>query len=102
MPAETKQAIAQACAIVGKLSADKSAREIAEAMDKRRRNMASIHSDCIEIGEERGKKIGEKIGKRKKTVEIAKNCLRKKMSHADVAEGTGLSLDEVKRLAADL
>jgi hypothetical protein len=33
---------------------------------------------------------------------VAKNALRKKMPLEDIADLTGLSLEEVKRLAADL
>ena len=35
-------------------------------------------------------------------LEIAHNLLRKKMSYEDVADATGLSLEEVKQLAVDL
>jgi predicted transposase/invertase (TIGR01784 family) len=33
---------------------------------------------------------------------VVKNLLRKNMSHEDIADATGLSLEEVKKLAADL
>ncbi|MDR2368984.1 MAG: hypothetical protein LBF58_12935 [Deltaproteobacteria bacterium] len=94
MPAEKNPAIGEAWAFIEKLSADDTARAIAEAMDKKRLDMASREAEAMESGKE--------IGKREQAVKIAKNLLLGKMSHAKVAETTDLSLDEVNRLAADL
>ena len=65
-------------------------------------------AEGIAIGEERGKAegiaIGEERGKAlgmtEKTIKIAKNLLNMQMPQCDIAEATGLSLEEVRQLAS--
>jgi predicted transposase YdaD len=60
----------------------------------------------LQIGRQEGLQIGEQKGRQEGRQEglylAARNALRKRMSHDDVADLTGLSLEEVERLAADV
>jgi predicted transposase/invertase (TIGR01784 family) len=47
-------------------------------------------------------KQGRQEGRQAGIIEVARNLLRDKMPADAVSRATGLSLDEVKRLAADL
>jgi predicted transposase/invertase (TIGR01784 family) len=55
-------------------------------------------------GEQKGLREGERKGlregERKGKLEVAKNLLGKKVSAGDIADVTGLSLEEVKNLEA--
>jgi flagellar biosynthesis/type III secretory pathway protein FliH len=53
-------------------------------------------------GRMEGIQIGEQKGRQEGLCIVARNALRKQMSHDDVAELTGLSLEDVQRLASDL
>jgi predicted transposase/invertase (TIGR01784 family) len=46
-----------------------------------------------------GRQEGLQEGRQEEKKEVAKNLLRKKLSFDDIADATGLSLEEVKRLA---
>ena len=43
-----------------------------------------------------------KQGQKEKALEVARNALRKNIEHAEISELTGLSIEDVKRLAIDL
>ncbi|MBD0401564.1 Rpn family recombination-promoting nuclease/putative transposase [Flammeovirga sp. EKP202] len=45
------------------------------------------------------REIGQEIGEKKKAIETAKNFLQMNLSIEQVAEGTGLSIEEVKEIA---
>ena len=64
------------------------------------RGKAEGKAEGIAIGEKRGKKLGKALGMTEKAVKIAKNLLKMQMPQSDIAKATGLSLEEVKRLAS--
>jgi predicted transposase/invertase (TIGR01784 family) len=90
MTAQTSPAIAEAWGVIQYLSADEESRLLAEYEEMARRDEADRQKGAYAKGRQEGKQ------------EVAGNLLRKKISVADVADVTGLSMDEVKRLAADL
>jgi predicted transposase/invertase (TIGR01784 family) len=88
---QTSPAIAEAWGVIKHLSADESARMIAESREKARRDM--------EAYQETGRREGLREGQQKKTLEVARNALREKLPIETIMKLTGLSLDEVKRLS---
>ena len=54
--------------------------------------------DARKAGLREGMEKGRLAGERKKAIETAKNLLKKNISAEIIAECTGLSLEEVKRL----
>ena len=65
-----------------------------EIEDAKKEGIEKGKAEGIEEGIEKGKNIGTK----EKTIEIAKNMLKKKMSIKDISEITGLTEDEVRLL----
>ena len=92
--AQTSPAINEAWGVIKVLSGDERARAVAEAREKARMDMDSLLGDARYEGRQEGRQE-EKLG-------IASNLLRKKMPYEDIADATGLSLEEIKLLAADL
>ena len=90
MAAQTNPAIAEAWGVIKYLSADEESRRLAEYEEMARRDEADRQKGAYSQGRQEEK------------LEIARNALLKKMSHADIADLTGLSLEEVKKLAADM
>ena len=76
--------------VIKYLSGDEQTRALAEAREKARMDMDSWLSDARHEGLQEG------------MVTVARNALRRKMSHAEIADLTGLSLDEIKQLVADM
>jgi predicted transposase/invertase (TIGR01784 family) len=91
---QTSPAIAEAWGVIKHLSADESARMIAESREKGRMDMEAYR----ETGRREGLREGEQKGK----LEVARNLLRKKLSADDISDATGLSIEEVKKLTASL
>ena len=83
--AETSPAIKEAWGVIQYLSGDERARAEAEAREKARMDLDSM--------------IGE--AKRKSIIEIARNLLRENSPVDFIAKVTGLTLEQVKRLAED-
>ena len=96
--AQTNPAIEEAWGVIKVLSGDEQARALAEAREKARMDMDSWLDDARHEGREEGRQEGREEG----IYSVAKNALRKKMDHEAIVELTGLSLEEVKKLAADL
>jgi predicted transposase/invertase (TIGR01784 family) len=96
--AQTSPAIAEAWGVIRHLSADESARMIAESREKGRMDMEAYR----ETGRREGLLEGEQKGLHEGKQEVARNLLRKKLSAADIAEATGLSVEEVGQLASSL
>ena len=96
--AQTNPAIDAAWGVIKVLSGDERARALAEAREKARMDLDSWLGDARYEGRQEGLQEGRQEG----IFEVARNLLRKKMSHDDIVDATGLSLEEVKRLAADL
>jgi predicted transposase YdaD len=53
----------------------------------------------VKIGEERGIKIGEARGKAEERLAIARNMLELELPLETIIKATGLSSDEIKKLA---
>ena len=87
---QTNPAILEAWGVIKVLSGDERARAIAEAREKARMDLNSM------IGEAKRK------GRQEEKIEIARNLLREKTPAEVVAKATGLTLEEVNRLADDL
>jgi predicted transposase/invertase (TIGR01784 family) len=49
-----------------------------------------------------GLQEGRQEGRQEERLAVAANALRKRMSHEDIAELTGLSLEEINHIAADI
>ena len=92
------------------LSGDERARAVAEAREKARMDLDSWLGDAmyegrqegLQEGRQEGRQEGELKGRQEEKLGIAHNLLQKKMSYEDIADATGLSSEEVKKLAADL
>ena len=89
----TNPAIKEACDMVIYLSGDERERAIAEAIEKSRRDHEAYLSDARYEGLQEGLEKGK--------LEVARNLLREKVSFDTISKTTGLSLEEVKRLAAE-
>jgi predicted transposase/invertase (TIGR01784 family) len=92
--AQTSPAISDAWGVIKILSGDERARALADAREKHLMDMASYMDDARYEGRQEGVQEG--------VMKVARNLLLKKMPHADVADATGLSLEEVKNLASGL
>ena len=95
---QASPAIEKAWGMIKVLSGDERARALAEAREKARMDMDSLLGDARYEGEQEGLQKGLQEG----MYSVAQKALRKKMDHDAIVELTGLSLEEVKRLAADL
>ena len=91
---QTSPVIKEACGMVRYLSGDERNRALAEAREKARMDLDSWLGDARHEGRQEGLKEGQ--------LKIARNLLRKKMSHDNIVDATGLSFEDVKQLAADL
>jgi predicted transposase/invertase (TIGR01784 family) len=98
MLAQTNPAIAEAWGVIKHLSADESARMIAEAREKAYRDMVSAEASA----HNKGLQEGLQKGRQEEKFAVAKKLLRMKMPVDDIVKATGLPLDEVKQLAANL
>ena len=94
---QTNPAIAEAWGVIKVLSADEEARLLAESRDKARMDFEDRYDGAYREGEQ----IGEQRGRQKERRELALNALRKNMPHEDIADLTGLSLDEIRQIAAE-
>ena len=93
MTAQTRPAIAEAWGVIQYLSADEEARLLAEYEEMARRDEADRQKGAYKKGLQEGRQEG--------IHDVARKLLRKAMSYEDIVDTTGLSLEEVKRLAAD-
>jgi predicted transposase/invertase (TIGR01784 family) len=84
--AQTNPAINEAWGVIKVLSGDEQARAMAEAREKAQMDMDSLLSDTLYDGK----------------LEIARNLLKEKTSIDVIVRATGLTFEEVKKLAADL
>ena len=100
--AQTSPAIKEAWGTIKVLSGDERARALAEAREKARMDMDSLLGDARYEGRQEGRQEGLQKGRQEEKLEIAHNLLRKKMTYGDIVDATGLPLEEVQRLAADL
>ena len=94
MAAQTNPAIAEAWGVIKYLSADEEARRLAEYEEMARRDEADRQKGAYSQGRQEGRQ--------EEKLEIARHLLQEKMPYEDVVDATGLSLEEVKKLAADM
>ena len=84
------------------VSGNEKLRRIAELKEKYIRDeqasIAYAQNEGYRQGEEKGKVEGKVEGKNERNMEIAKKLLKKQMSTKDIAEVTGLSVEEIKKL----
>jgi predicted transposase/invertase (TIGR01784 family) len=112
--AQTNPAINEAWGTIKVLSGDERNRALAAAREKSRMDLDSYIDDARyegrqeglqegrQEGLQEGRQEGLQEGRQAGVIGVARNLLRKKMTHEDVVDATGLSLEEVKRLASDL
>ena len=98
---QTNPAIAEAWGVIKVLSADEEARLLAESREKARMDFEDRYDGAYHEGEQKGRREGEQIGEQKGRREVALNLLRDGIPVEVVAKNTGLSLDEIKQLAAE-
>jgi predicted transposase/invertase (TIGR01784 family) len=98
MLAQTNPAMAEAWGVIKRLSADESARMIAESREKALMDFNS----AVGSARRKGLQEGEQKGRQEERLEVAQKLLRKKMSYDDIVDATGLSLEEVNQLASGL
>jgi len=92
--AETSPAIKEAWGVIKVLSGDEQARAEAEAREKALMDFTSMINEAQRKGRQEGLQEGKTA--------IARNLLREKMPAEVVAKATGLTLEEIRRLADDL
>ena len=90
MTSQARPAIAEAWGVIQHLSADEETRLVAEYEEMARRDEVDRHKGAYKQGHQEG------------VFKVARNLLRKNMPYDDIVDATGLPLEEVKRLAADL
>ena len=110
MVAKTSPEISQAVGIIMELSEDEQVRLQAEAREKYRRDEAARRKlarreglqEGLQIGREEGREEGRQEGRQEERLEVAKQLLLDKDSVERVVKVTGLTLEEVRALAAEL
>jgi predicted transposase/invertase (TIGR01784 family) len=102
MIAQTRPAIAKAWGVVQFLSGDEEARRLAEYEEMARRDEADRQKGAYKQGLQEGRQEGLQEGRQEEKFEVARNLLREKIPAEVVSRATGLSLDEINRLASDL
>ena len=104
---ENNDSIKKAKLEIVKLSEDEEKRKLAElraiyVMEKNSCYSAGVNKGIKigeELGEKRGEQRGEQRGKLNNQIEIAKKLIALKMPEEQIAEVTGLSIDEIKKLS---
>jgi predicted transposase/invertase (TIGR01784 family) len=86
---ETNPAIKEAWGVIKVLSGDERARALAEAREKARMDLDSWLGDA------------RYEGRQEEKIQVARNCLLEKMPADIIAKLTGLTLEEIRRLADD-
>ena len=99
--AQTSPAINEAWGVIKVLSGDERARALAEAREKARMDLDSWLGDARYEGRQEGLQEGRQEGLQEGKLEVARNALREKLPLETVVKLTGLSLEEVKKLASD-
>jgi len=103
---QTNPAINEAWGVIKVLSGDEQARAIAEAREKARMDhdsfLADARSEGLEEGLEKGWAEGRETGRAEEKIEVARNLLQEKTPVELIAKATGLTLEEIRRLADSL
>ena len=80
------------------VSGNEKLRRIAELKEKYIRDEQASIAYAQNEGYRQGEEKGKAKGKTERSIEIAKRLLKKQMSTKDIAEVTGLSLEEIENL----
>ena len=80
------------------VSGNEKLRRIAELKEKYIRDEQASIAYAQNEGYKQGEEKGKEEGKNERNMEIAKKLLKKQMSTKDIAEVTGLSVEEIKKL----
>ena len=100
--ARTNPAIDEAWGVIKVLSGDERTRALAEAREKARMDLDSWLGDAKHEGREEGLEEGLQKGRHEEKLAVARNLLKEKVPLDTISKATGLPLDEVKKLAAEL
>jgi predicted transposase/invertase (TIGR01784 family) len=95
---QNRPAITEAWGYLKVLSEDEKARQLAEAREKARRDEFDLLNGAFNKGEQKGRLEG----KQERTLEIAQASLRNNISLEVIADCTGLSIEDLKQMAATL
>jgi predicted transposase/invertase (TIGR01784 family) len=96
--AEKNPAIDEAWGIIKILSGDERQRALAESREKYHHDMAS----CISDGRRAGLQEGRMEGVQEEKLNVALTALGDNIPHTLIAKLTGLSIEEIERLAAEI
>ena len=99
MIATASPAIKKATARVLQLSEDERARLIHEYEVKARRDERARLNDAITKGRAEGITEGRAEGRAEGVIAVARNMLKRNRTIAEIAEDTGLSFNEIEKLA---
>ena len=99
---QTSPAIKEAWGAIKFLSGDERARALAEAREKARMDLDSWLGDARYEGRQEGLQEGRQEGRQEGIFEVARTALREQLPVETVVKLTGLSHEEVERLAAGL
>ena len=99
---QTNPAINEAWGVIKVLSGDEQARAIAEAREKARMDHDSFLADARSEGLEEGLAKGRAEGQEEGIITVARNLLQEKTPVELIAKATGLTLEEIRRLADGL
>ena len=80
------------------VSGNEKLRRIAELKEKYIRDEQASIEYAQDEGYKQGRKDGITEGEENKSIEIAKNLLTKQMNIKDIADVTGLSIEEIEKL----
>ena len=94
---EKNEEIKEAVIEVRKLSQDEKLQREAELREKAIMDEKAIY----QAGLDNGKEEGEKLGREKTMKEVAKKLLKQNMKIENIAEITGLTIEEIEKLKAE-
>ena len=99
---ENNKEVKEAVIKVREMSEDEKLQRLADLREKAIMDEKAIYQAGLNNGEEKGKKLGraegEKIGREKTMKEVAKKLLKQNMEIENIAEITGLTIEEIEKL----
>ena len=95
---EKNEDVKEAVIEVRKLSQDEQLQREAELREKAIMDEKAIYQAGLDNGKEEGEKLGRKKGRVETMKEVAKKLLKQNMNIENVAEITGLTIEEIEKL----
>ena len=99
---ENNKEVKEAVIKVREMSEDEKLQRLADLREKAIMDEKAIYQAGLNNGEEKGKKLGraegEKIGREKTMKEVAKKLLKQNIEIENIAEITGLTIEEIEKL----